>query len=890
MSGVSFQPNLLAFLSGITQGWRKTLVRNDSLLVGYRKGQETVPYVEISDVRVDTLLTAGSVTVTLLNGRKFIFRGLSSSVAVAAGQRVRLAIQSFANRYVAEHALELGALRKAIDEALSSKRYLSAFQQRRLLKACAPHSFMLTPGLLSHLPDAIRNDAEVIQRYLMRAEERRKPANLRFVAEELVACRELFDTIESSPLTKAQRQAALTSEDNTLVVAGAGSGKTSVIVAKIAYQLHRDLVRPHEILGLAFSRDAASELEERLERRIGSPVKASTFHALGLQIIGQSTGRKPDVSVLATDQAKLLRFVQEVLEQSFIENGRLRVQLQRWMTVHFAPYKPPEAFAENVEYWEYLQNQNIRSLSGDLVKSFEECEIADFLHLNGVSFTYEAPYEHDTSTADRRQYKPDFRIGASGLYIEHFGIDRNGKTAPFVNQEEYTASMAWKREIHKSFGTRLIETYSWQQSEGTLIDALTEALEREGVELRPKAPDEALDELKAFGRVSRLANLLATFLSHQRSSRVSIESLRDAAGGFGRGVRNRAFLDIYEAVLDSYERVLAAAKEIDFNDMINMATDAVLAGKFAPPWRLITIDEFQDISRSRAGLIKALLSKNAEAQLFAVGDDWQAIYRFAGADIAVMRNFESEFGAQETVELNDTFRFGQTLADISSTFVRKNPSQTQREIRSRGDTSPAVVIVYRSNEALEPIATALSAIADRSQGKETSVLLLGRYRHLKPGNLASLARSHSNLRVSYRTAHASKGLEADYVVIVDMVKGRLGFPCEVVDDPVLDMVLTDEEAFEDAEERRLFYVAITRARQAVFLLSDENESKFVRELADTKGVETKGQVGSSGRHCPSCRRGYLVARTSRFGPFFGCSNFPYCEYTANQKDQTGPQS
>jgi DNA helicase IV len=885
MSGASFQPNLLAILSGITRGWRKTVVRNDSLLIGYRSWQDTVLFTMVQDVSVHTLISFGSVSITLTDGRTIAFRGLSRSVAIAAGRWVRKAIESFAYAYLAEHSLELTALRKAVERATSAKKFIAFTEHQKLIRTCKPYASILTSGILSNLPVETRHDAEKIRDYLANSDQRRESANARFIAEETVACRELFDTIESSPLTIAQRRAALTAEDNTLVVAGAGSGKTSVIVAKIAYQLYRELIRPEEILSLAFSRAAATELQERFKKRLGLPVSASTFHALGLGIIGESTGRKPDVSILATDQAKLLRFVQETLERSFIDDDHLRTQLQRWLTIFFAPYKPSSAFAENTEYWEYLQNQNIRSLSGDLVKSYEECEIADFLHLNGVNFTYEAPYEHDTFTAERRQYKPDFRIGASGLYIEHFGIDRNGRTAPFVNQQEYAASMEWKRETHQRFGTRLIETYSWQQSEGNLLEALAEALEREGIELKPKPPGETLDALKALGRVSRLAMLITTFLNHQRSGQSSIEGLQTVASNSKQRIRNLVFLDIYQVVLDAYEQELAATNEIDFNDMINMATEAVSKGKFKPPWRMILIDEFQDISRSRAELIKALLREAAGAQLYVVGDDWQAIYRFAGADIAVMRHFGSEFGAQETVELNDNFRFGQTLANISSGFVRRNPSQTQREIRSQGDNSPGVVIVYRSNKSPAPLATALAAIAELAKEKKASVLMLGRYRHLEPDNMEALASAYSNLRVSYRTAHASKGLEADYVVIVDMVKGRLGFPSEIVDDPALELVLTDEDTYEDAEERRLFYVAMTRSRQTVFLLSDENESRFVRELAITRGVEIWGKAGSSGEHCPSCKRGYLVARTSRFGPFFGCSNFPYCEFKANRNNE-----
>lgn len=133
------------------------------------------------------------------------------------------------------------------------------------------------------------------------------------------------------------------------------------------------------------------------------------------------------------------------------------------------------------EYFDYLRNHQIRSLKGDLVKSYEECSIANLLYLNGVEYEYEPYYEVDTATREHHQYRPDFYLPESKLYIEHFGIDKNGNTAPYVDWKKYHDDMERKRETHRENQTTLIETYSWWSSEGVLLDKLEDILASEGV-------------------------------------------------------------------------------------------------------------------------------------------------------------------------------------------------------------------------------------------------------------------------------------------------------------------------------------------------------------------------------------------------------------------------
>ena len=318
----------------------------------------------------------------------------------------------------------------------------------------------------------------------------------------------------------------------------------------------------------------------------------------------------------------------------------------------------------------------------------------------------------------------------------------------------------------------------------------------------------------------------------------------------------------------------------------NRATDLIEADRYSSPFGYILIDEFQDISPARARLLKALLDKSPGAQLFAVGDDWQAIYRFGGSDIAVMREFGERFGNFSRVDLETTFRCSDRIAAVATDFVLRNPAQIRKTVRSmRKAGRPAVHIepsrsgrAFLLTEALDRIAE----FADSHDGT-SEVLLLGRYRHLRPRNMGNLVKQYPRLHLSYMTIHRSKGLQADHVVVLGLCSGKHGFPVEIADDPLLDLVLAVPEAHPNAEERRLLYVAITRARHQVFLLADGGApSSFARELIDGGyDISAFGRLPEADVPCPRCKEGRLERRESARdrGTFYGCSNWPYCEHT-----------
>ena len=816
--------------------------------------------------------------------------GLSRTDAKALVDAVETARVNWWRRALAAQIGTLRSVHRRLTEFAVPPKYVDTDVIRDLTRDAhtAADSFVARwPNSLSDAPE-IRMLRDVLE-FLEAPEVVRAKANETFVANELVQSRALFDRIEARPLTDEQRKTVVVDERRNLVVAAAGSGKTSVIVAKVGWLVRRGFRKPSELLLLAFARDARNEMEERVCARLGTAtgrgVTVRTFHSLGMAIIGKAEGKRPALARTAENDRELFDLLKGIVAD-LLADGELSGTLLEWFQERFAPYRSEHEFSNWGEYWNYIRQNDIRSLKGEKLKSYEECEIANFLYLKGVAYEYEASYEHDTATAEKRQYKPDFYLPEAKIYIEHFGIDAAGRTARFIDRKKYLLDMKWKRQVHAKHGTVLIETFSHERADGKLIRNLTEKLAAHGVTLSPVPREQVFAILEEQGRIDPFMRLLTTFLQHFKGSRLCFGEIAERAGTLSDRGRVEAFLAVFRPIFERYQETLARRGEIDFHDMINRATDLVETGRYRSPFGYILVDEFQDISPARARLLKALLDNSPGAQLFAVGDDWQAIYRFGGSDIAVMREFGEHFGDFERLDLETSFRCSDRIAAVATDFVLRNPAQIRKTVRAtRKADRPAVHLGLPGEEELSLLKEALDRIAkDATRHEGTSdVLLLGRYWHMRPRNMVGLEKQYAGLRFSYMTVHRSKGLEADYAVVLGLCAGKHGFPVEIADDPLLDLVLAAPEAHPNAEERRLFYVAITRARRQVFLLADGGEpSVFARELIDEGyDVVAFGRPPEGNVPCPQCKAGRLERRkNARDGSiFYGCSNFPWCEHT-----------
>lgn len=713
----------------------------------------------------------------------------------------------------------------------------------------------------------------------------------KFRQQYVTRCKEkfstYFDRVERNPLTDRQRDACVIDEDNNLVLAGAGTGKTSTMIGRAGFLIHSGQATSDQILMLAFANKAAREMQERLDERVNEKgIVASTFHKLGMDIIASVENARPSISPLAEDDKKMTKLrkqVEQWFEKEIRDNPFYKQFILNYFKDYLYPAVNPFDFKTKGEYFEYIRANEIRTLKGEKVKSLGECLIANHLFSLSVEYQYEADYEHETRGLNFRQYKPDFYLPEHGIYIEHFGIDRNGNTAPFVDRERYHKDMEWKRNLHEKRQTRFIETHHYELTEGILQQSLEQKLKKLRVKFHPLSPEEMLEELRKFGAVSTLSELLANLLRACKRDGICPAELQPEKFPSVDPDQLQQTRTILSPIYELYQNHLKERQEIDFDDMIHKAINYVESGRFISPWRYILVDEFQDISEPRARLVKALKESADECSLFCVGDDWQSIYRFTGSDIRFTTKFKKKFGPTKITKLDKTFRFNNSICDISSRFVIENPTQVKKTLTTHVTVQrPAVSLLRqkrpdkadfdeRINRVLKKI-NQLAKSDDQFQVdcKKKKVFLLGRFHRNLPNKRLVKARNKqfSALKIESYTIHTSKGLEADYVVVLGLEGGKHGFSSQKTSHPLLEALLPSQDDFMYAEERRLFYVALTRAKQRVYLIVDmANASEFVVELLNNNyplelnefGIDLAQKYYNQIR-CPECKTGIMVAR------------------------------
>ena len=833
------------------------------------------------------------------NESTYIIRGLTSIDADVLQHKILKTRELSWKQLLSSHRLALettgnwvGSINKGIFFARNSI-------YPKKLKKC----YDLNALFGNNIPETFKNRAEgkhllAIRAFLKSELIDRDVANEKYVTAEKRRSMALFDEIETHPLTEEQRNSVVIDEDANLVVAAAGSGKTSVIVGKTAWLLDKQLRKPNEILLLAFGKGARKEMQSRIVERIGvgtsDDISIHTFHSLGLDIIGKGTGKRPSLSKVAEDAVAFEMVLKAIISNNLSDSNFSHVIL-KWFSEFFGKYESPFNFQNEGEYWEYLRKNDIRSLQGEKLKSFEECQVANFLFLNGIKYHYEPKYEHETATQNRRQYEPDFFLPDYGIYIEHLALKGFARTPPFIDRKNYVQGLRWKRNLHKQHNTKLIETYSCERSQGHLTTNLKMKLSDAGVVFKALKKDEIFDILNNLGQIDPFTKIVATFLGHFKGGQLSEQQLNARAGEGEVGKRNQAFISVFLPIFESYELYLKNEGAIDFHDMIAKATDLINLNQYISPYRYVMVDEFQDISSGRAKLVLALKNADLDTQLFCVGDDWQAIFRFAGSDIGIMKEFGKQFGFFKRLDLSTTFRSPDEITQQATNFILKNPAQIEKSVkavRSVNEIAVCVGISGAKEGARETILRqTLSKIhTDSDKVEKASVFILGRY-NLRTYEkvyrinyleiIQNLTKEFPALNILFRSVHGSKGLEADYIIVLDVISDFLGFPNEIQDDPIFNMVLASPEEFPNSEERRLFYVALTRAKKKVFILTETGkQSIFVQELIKSPyQVEVFGNRPDKEIKCPVCVAGILSVKNSGERTFFGCSNYPYCVHT-----------
>lgn len=913
--------NVSSTTLGRLMSWRRPWLLEltaDAIRIG--RGREPVRSVPLSEVQSITSVPGllGSTISLTTSERTTTHWGLVPTHATAFIAAVLQEIKQQLLKRRAECQRRLQVWDTALDRLLQEPRYISNFDVEAWRTRDGDlHSALATAATINSNPH-LRAEAgrETLHRLIERlthvatgSRDEITTRNSRFVDAEIKKHRAFFDSIESKPLTPEQRVASVVLQDRNLLVAAAGSGKTSTIVAKTGYSLLTKQYAPSELLVLAFNNDAAGELDQRINEKLSSllpaktKVRCSTFHALGLAVIANGRGVKPSVAKFATgSEVESSRFMEGLIGELLRTDMGFAVNWLIFRALYGVPAKPLEDFKTRREWEEYVRaigdykegRRGFQTLKGDLVKSQGELAIANWLFSQGVPYEYERPYEHPTATEQYRQYSPDFYFPEIRAYLEHYGIDSRGNPPPAF-AERYRESMEWKATLHTSHQTDLITTTFGEFVEGTLFPKLKEELKKRGQKFSPVDLREVLAKLDA-ARAPEHISLLKSFLKQAKSNEVDKATLEKRAAQTSQPQRARVFIRVFWKIFEAYQAKLKAAGEVDFEDMILEAARLLEQGRAKHNYRLILVDEFQDISQARARLLKALLKQIPDCKFFAVGDDWQSVYRFAGADIDLFTSFPSHFGVTATNQLTATFRSNTGISNVASHFVQKNPKQLKKSIVAQDKDEKAVVVLRRYANLAGQDEECLAALSEIAKGtgpaarKKPTVFLLARYWHQCPAEFeAWRTRFKGTFDLSFKTVHSSKGLEADYVVVMGLASGRFSFPSTIADDPLFELVMPMPEHFEHAEERRLFYVAMTRARRRVYLLAHSAApSPFVTEVFADKALRSHLRIDAptgtrqqGAESCPDCGTGTLRRRSGKFGEFLGCSNYPICRFSKN---------
>ncbi|MTC58249.1 MULTISPECIES: DNA helicase IV [Providencia] len=636
-----------------------------------------IPFNELIDIRCKRGIVWGELEFEIINEQVVRLHGTEWKQTQHFYRFLNEKWQQWSAEMSEVSAQVLTPLAQSILQQTQQDSWLS-LHDLNIIKEKITQQFASLPLPLARIPqfDNCAEHYQFCRQWLNNSEQCRHQNNQQWCESVLTHYSDFFQHIESSPLNNSQSLSVINGEDNVLVLAGAGSGKTSVLVARAGWLLLRGLAKPEQILLLAFGRKAAEEMNERIQSRLQQvEIEAKTFHALALHIIREGSNKSPVISELETDSSK-----------------RQSLLLTEWR---------------------------------------EQCSS--------------------------------------------------------------------KKAQAKGWREWLSDELQWTIPDGEFWH------------------DEKISR-KVLPRIERWLSLMRM---HGGSQKEMIDNTaEDIRELFQKRIRLMAPL------LKAWKSALKDEGAIDFSGLIHQAVNLIEKGRFISPWKHILVDEFQDISPLRAKLLQALRQQNKRTALFAVGDDWQAIYRFSGAELNLTTSFQNNFGEGEICALDTTYRFNERIGDIANHFVLQNPSQLDKPLNSltKGNKK-SVVLLYE--EALERLLDKMSGYVLEDE----NILILARFHYLKPEVLNKAATRWPKLNIQFMTMHASKGQQADYVIICGLNSGKDGFPAPARESIIEEALLPKPENFAHAEERRLLYVALTRAKQQAWLLyNPENPSEFIDEL------------------------------------------------------------
>ena len=769
--------------------------------------------------------------------------------------------------------------------------------------------------------------------------------NKYFLEKHLISDKEYLDNVlkkvdPAINLDDEQRRVVLSDEDYTLVIAGAGAGKTTTVAAKVKYLVEKKGILPEQILVISFTNKAVGELRSKINKALKIDCPVTTFHKTGYAILR----RKDEERKLIVDGGFMFNVISNYLKGNILENPELVDKLILFFGSYFdAPYEGDDlntffnysakadfsTLRGNMsEYTEEIISKrtgNRVTIARETLRSSQEVRIANFLYLNNIDYVYEKPYPYNILYS-HKPYTPDFTITQEDkvAYIEHFGITEDGRNNRYTSEEleRYKNAINDKVKLHRKHKTDLIYTFSQYNDGRDLLEHLNEQLIEHGFKLEERPAKEVFEKIvntEENRYIANLVKLVCTFIQNFKTNGFSFEKF-DSFKYKTNNVRTKLFLDICEQCYHEYTKRLKEKNAIDFEDMINDSAKIIheqeINGKKLD-FKYIIVDEYQDISRQRFNLTKEL-SNLCNAKIIAVGDDWQSIYAYAGSDITLFTHFKEAFGYGLELSITKTYRNAQEVIDIAGGFIQKNTSQIKKALVSPKHIQNPVVIETYTEEVDrkqyegkggkyfligKTVETVIKHILQ--DNPQSSILLLGRYGFdaynlgrssdfvydEKTGNLYS--NTFKDKPIEFMTVHRAKGLGYDNVIIINARNEVYGFPSQVQEDPVLKYVVKDDHSIEYAEERRLFYVALTRTKNRVYIVAPkEHPSEFVTELLNDyhSSIKVHGDLvldettdTQAVKKCPICGYPLQLRYKKAYGlKLWICSNEPeMCDFMTN---------
>lgn len=680
-------------------------------------------------------------------------------------------------------------------------------------------------------------------------------------------------------LDEEQCKAILADEKYSLIIAGAGTGKTTTMVSKVKYLVDKKKAKPERILVMSYTRKATEEIARRIEEQFGLNVHVTTFHSLGFEYIREIyKNKKCTVMDRNKKNEILLKYfdkvykdkdnITEILDNFGNVEDKKGFIFSKYFIDNYTSFDTIGEFNDSyiekkieeaknigierlIDEWvhkQMIKDEGTMSIKGEIVKSLGEMFIANFLFKHGIDYSYEEVYEELMD--NRSIYKPDFTIdyGGSKIYIEYYGLDDNN----------YNRIRNWKRKYHEKKNNKYIEVS--RMSFKKLERILDEKLKSFGVKYNDRTPEEIYEHILRINPISQVYPFLSFLYdcvinrkeSYHREDLNMAKRYVDSYDG-----NNKDMIETqYKYIMDfeqfySREAYGGNILYFDFADLLYYSVKYIekLTSSKKLKFDYIVIDEYQDISQIKYELTYKTAKKN-DAKIYAVGDDWQSIYAFSGSRIEYIYRFREFFKGSKSFKITKTYRNSQELVDCSGEFIMRNDDQIKKQLVSNKHITNPIIFRYFDGTG-DPQEAEIESLKEtileiHRNDPDHNILVLGRTNRIIDrivkdeefeddiGSKITF-KGYEDIQIDSMTMHKSKGLTYDEVIIIGLHRY---FPSkEKVNFWYIDLYRNKpiKESIEYAEERRLFYVALTRTKNKVYLICNEDpkyRSGFVDELLD----------------------------------------------------------